>query len=119
MLPFGQVNLNFGTGNTSTDGFSFNGNDKSTYTGKSSGDFFTNAGLSFGMTKMINPHTGLDFFVGYAYSSNKSSFKKTTSVDQGNNGSVDVVLENNPTQKYTNHGISLGVSFQIFLEKKK
>lgn len=118
MLPFGQFNLNLGTGSSTSKGFSFSGGDKSTYDGKSSGDFFVNAGLSVGFTKMLNNNTGLDFFAGYNYSYNKSTFKRTTKVDIGNDGSVDQTSTNEPTQKFTNHGVTAGISFQIFLDKK-
>ena len=119
MLPFGQLNLNFGTGSSKSDGFSFSGSDKYTYKGNSSGDSYMNAGLSLGFTKMLNNNIGLDFFAGYNYSRTKSTFKKTTQVDLGNNGSVDQTSTSEPTSKYTNHGALVGVSFQIFLDKKK
>lgn len=119
LLPFGQLNLNFGTGSSSTDGFTFSGNDKYSYDGKSSGDFFLNGGLSMGFTKMLNDNTGLDFFAGYNYSYTKSTFKKTTTVDIGNNGTIDQTNVNEPTQKFTNHGVTIGISFQIFLDKRK
>ena len=118
MLPFGQFNLNFGTGSSTTKGFTFSGGDKYTYDGKSSGDFFINSGLNLGLTKILNNNTGLDFFIGYNYSYTKNTFNKTTEVDLGNNGSVDNTLENKPTQKFTNHGVTVGISFQIFLDKK-
>lgn len=119
LLPFGQLNLSFGTGTSKSDGFNFIGNDKYTYTGKSSGDSYMNAGLNFGFTKMLNNNIGLDFFAGYNYSRTKSVFKKTTLVDFGNNGSTDQTSVSEPTMKYSNHGALVGVSFQIFLDKKK
>jgi hypothetical protein len=118
LLPFGQLNLNFGTGSTTTKGFTFFGNDKHTYDGKSSGDFFLNGGFSIGFTKLLNNNTGLDLFAGYTYSYTKSTFKKYTEIDEANNGSIDSRTENNPTQKFTNHGVSAGVSFQVFLNRK-
>ena len=119
VLPFGQFNLNFGTGSSTSKGFYFTGSDKFTYDGKSSGDFFVNTGLVLGFTKMLNPNTGLDLFAGYNYSYNNSTFKKNTIVDVGNDGTPDQTLVNEPSQKYTNHGACIGVSFQIFLDKKK
>ena len=119
LLPFGQLNLNFGTGSSTSKGFTFSGNDKYTYDGKSSGDFFLNGGLSIGFTKMLNNNTGLDFFAGYTYSYTKSTFKKKTEIDVDNNGSIDTRSESNPTQKFTNHGASIGVSFQIFLDRTR
>jgi len=118
MIPFGQFNLNGGIGSASNNGFYFTGNDKSTYDGESSGDFFINTGVELGFTKMLNDHTGLDFFVGYTYSYNKRTYKTTTLTDLGNNGSVDQTAVSEPTFKYTNHGVILGAGFQIFLDKK-
>ena len=119
LLPFGQVNLSFGTGTSKSDGFNFIGSDKYTYKGKSSGDSYMNAGLSFGITKMLNNNIGLDLFAGYNYSRTKSVFKKTTLIDLGNNGTTDQTSISEPTMKYSNHGAIIGVSFQIFLDKKK
>jgi hypothetical protein len=119
MIPFGQFNLNGGIGSTSNNGFYFTGNDKSTYDGESSGDFFINTGVELGFTKMLNDHTGIDFFVGYTYSYNKRTYKTTTHTDLGNNGSVDQTAISEPILKYTNHGVVFGVGFQIFLDKRK
>lgn len=117
--PFAQVGVNFGPGSSDSKGFSYSGVNKSTYKGKGSGDFFANAGVAFGLTKMLSKTTGLDFSLGYNYSYEKSTFKTTTQIDLGNNGTVDQTNISNPTQKYTNHGVSLSVGFQIFLEGKK
>lgn len=117
--PFGQFSLNFGTGSSNSDGFYFSANDKSTFDGKSSGDFFVNASLALGFTKMLNDHTGLDFFAGYNYSYNKNTFKTTTQVDLGNNGSIDQTSVSEPTNKFTSHGFTIGVGFQVFLDSKK
>jgi hypothetical protein len=119
MMPFGQFNLNGGIGSTSNNGFYFINNDKSSYDGKSSGDFFINTGVALGVTKMLNVHTGLDLFVGYNYSYNKRTFKTTTLTDLDNNGSVDQTAVSEPTQKFTNHGVSIGAGFQVFLDKRK
>ena len=119
LLPFAQLNLNFGTGNSKSDGFNFISIDKYTYKGKSSGDTYMNAGLSFGFTKMLNNNIGFDLFAGDTYSRIKSVFKKTTLIDFGNNGSTDQTSISEPTMKYSNHGAIAGVSFQIFLDKKK
>ena len=119
MMPFGQFNLNFGIGSSSNNGFYFINSDKGTYDGKSSGDFFINTGIALGLTKMLNEHTGLDFFVGYSYSYNKRTMKTTTLTDFNNNGSVDQTSVSEPTLKFTNHGVTIGVGFQVFLDKGK
>jgi len=117
--PYGQFGFNLGIGSLNSEGFFFTGSNKSMYDGKSSGNFFANAGLALGLTKMVGTHTGLDFSLGYNFSYSKSEFKKTTRVDIGNNGSVDQTDVSDPTQKFTNHGVALSVGFQVFLEKKK
>jgi hypothetical protein len=119
LIPFGQFNLTAGIGSSSDNGFYFINNDKSTYDGNSSGDFFINAGIALGLTKMLNEHTGLDFFAGYSYSYNKKTFKTTTLTDLGNNGSIDQTAVSDPTQKFTNHGVAIGAGFQIFLDKRQ
>jgi len=119
LKPFGQFNLNLGIGSTTNNGFYFINNDKSNYDGKSSGDFYINTGVALGLTKMLNEHTGLDFFAGYSYSYNKKTVKTTTLTDLGNNGSVDQTAIAEPTLKFTNHGIAIGVGLQVFLEKRK
>ena len=119
MMPFGQYNLNFGIGSSSKNGVSFSGGNKTTYDGKSSGDFYANTGIVLGLTKMLNPHTGLDLFLGYTFSYTKNTMKTTTLIDLGNNGSIDQTAVSEPTQKFTNHGFVVGLGFQIFLDKRK
>ncbi len=122
-MPFGQVGINLGISSQKTEGFFYGGSGagayKTTYDGKSSGGFFANAGLVLGMTKMVTPHTGLDISIGYFYSYNKNTYKTTTLRDDGNNGTIDLTSESNPTTKYTNHGLILGVGFQVFLDARK
>lgn len=121
--PFGQLSINMGVSSQHTEGFFYGGSGvnayKQTYDGKSSGGSFINATVSLGMTKMLNAHTGLDFFAGYTFSHNNSSYKTVTKRDDGNNGSIDVTFENNPTTNFSNHGVMLGVGFQVFLEPRK
>ena len=123
LAPFGQMGVNGGISTLKTDGFFYGGSGptayKSTYEGKGSGGFFFNANFLAGMTKMVGDHTGLDFYIGYNFSYNKNTFKKTTQRDDGNNGSIDSRSENETTTKFTNHGFTLGVGFQIFLKGKK
>jgi hypothetical protein len=122
-MPFGQLGINLGISSQKTEGFFYGGSGpgayKITYDGKSSGGFFANAGLVLGMTKLVTPHTGLDISIGYSYSYNKNTYKTTSLRDDGNNGTIDLTSESNPTTKYTNHGLVLGVGFQIFLESRK
>jgi len=98
LAPFGQLGLNAGISNLKTDGFFYGGSGptayKITYEGNSNGGFFFNANFLAGMTKMVGEHTGLDFYIGYNFSYNKNTFKKTSLRDDGNNGSIDSRSEN-------------------------
>ncbi len=122
-LPFGQIGLNAGISTVNTEGFFYGGTGptayKETYDGKSSGGTFINSALTLGMTKLVGELTGLDIFAGYNFSYNKNTFKTTRLRDDGNNGSIDSRGENETETNFTNHGFVLGVSFQIFLRKKK
>ncbi|MCX6317872.1 MAG: hypothetical protein NTW29_11315 [Bacteroidetes bacterium] len=119
---FGQFGFNAGINSTNTDGFRYytaSPNYKVSYEGKSSGGFFANAILQLGLTKMVGEHTGLDLYLGYNYSYNKNTFKTTTLTDLNIDGSIDTRGENEPTSKYTNHGLIVAVGFQVFLKGKK
>lgn len=122
LLPFVQAGFNAGISNLKTEGFFYGGSGasayKQTYTGNSSGGFFANAALNAGVTKMMGENAGLDLFIGYNYSYNKNTFKRTILRDDLNNGTIDTRSENETTTKFTNHGFVLGVGFQIFLRKK-
>jgi hypothetical protein len=117
--PYGQLGLSLGISSQSTEGFFYATSYKDTYNGKSSGGFFASASLSLGMTKLLNPDTGLDFYAGYTFSHNKNTFKTTTLRDDGNNGSIDATTVNESTTKSTNNGFILGIGFQIFLRPGK
>ena len=123
LMPFGQFSLNAGISNLKTEGFFYGGSGpsvyKQSYSGNSSGGFFANASFTAGFTKMMGENAGLDFFVGYNYSYNKNTFKKTTLLDIGNDGTIEERRENETTNKFTNHGFVLGVGFQVFLRGKK
>src|SRR6185436_9319213 len=88
-MPFGQVSLNGGFSNLKTEGFFYGTGYKQTYTGNSNGGAFVNASFVLGLTKMLGPNAGLDFFAGYSFSYNNNTFKKTTSKDLGNDGTID------------------------------
>ncbi|MCX8021041.1 MAG: hypothetical protein N2747_11170 [Chitinophagaceae bacterium] len=122
-LPFGQFGFNLGFSSLSSEGFQYSGANpnviKRTYDGQSNGGFYANAGFLAGFTKLLGENAGLDFYLGYSFSFDKHTFKKTTLVDNGNNGSVDETLKNETTTRFINHGFSGGIGFQIFLKKKK
>jgi hypothetical protein len=118
---FGQFGFNAGINSGKTDGFRYYSGSpgyKVSYDGKSSGGFFANAILQLGLTKMVGSHTGLDIYLGYNYSYNKNTFKTTTLTDIGLDGSIDTRGESEPTSKFTNHGLIVGVGFQVFLKGK-
>lgn len=121
-MPFGQFGFNAGINSSTADGFKyFTGtpNYKVSYDGKSSGGFFANAILQLGLTKMMGEYTGLDFYLGYNYSYNKNTFKTTTLRDNAPyDGIPETRAENEPTSKFTNHGLMVGVGFQVFLKGK-
>jgi len=119
-LPFGQFNLDLGMGSTKTNGFTyFAAGYKETYDGKSTGDFFIDAGYSFGVSKMLNKNTSLDLYGGYLYSYNKNEFESTTLKDIDLDGITDETAKLQQTLKTTAHGFSINLGFQIFLDKKK
>ena len=75
--------------------------------------------MQFGLTKMVGENAGLDIYLGYNYAYNKNTYKTTTlTVDAPYTGDP-IRAENDPTTKFTNHGVIIGVGFQIFLTGKK
>lgn len=118
---FGQFGFNAGINSGKNDGFRYYSGATTTkvsYDGKSSGGFFANAILQLGLTKMVGSYTGLDIYLGYNYSYNKNTFKTTTLTDLGADGSIETRAESEPTTKFTNHGLIVGVGFQVFLKGK-
>ena len=122
-MPFGQFGFNAGINSSTTEGFKYYKSSpdyKASYNGKSSGGFFANAILQLGLTKMVGEYTGLDIYLGYNYSYNKNTFKTTTLTDNAPyDGTPETRAENEPTTKFTNHGLIVGVGFQVFLKGKK
>jgi hypothetical protein len=123
LMPFGQLGLNLGFSNNEIDKFFYGGSAPSAYKttekGNSSGGFFVNSTLQGGCTKMLGENAGLDLFVGYNFSRSSYSFKRTTTRDNGNDGTIDETGTSDSETKFTNHGFQLGVGFQVFLRKKK
>jgi hypothetical protein len=120
-MPYGQFGFNLGINNSTSEGFRYYDavvDYVNRYEGKSSGGFFANAALQFGLTRMLGENAGLDLFAGYSYSYNKNTYKTTTTTDYGLDGSIETTSVNEPTTKFTNHGFILGAGIQIFLRKK-
>lgn len=123
-LPFGQATVNAGASNLKTEGFYYYPGGvpyfKDTYTGKSNGGFFFNGTLAAGLTKMMGENAGLDFFLGYTYSSSNNTFKRTKLFYSTSTATTpSETRENETTTKFTNHGFQLGIGFQVFLRKNK
>lgn len=122
-LPFGQVGINGGFNTRKTEGFFYGGSGagayKEMYKGNSSGGFFFNSTVNLGLTKLLTDNIGLDLFAGYNFSYNKNTFNVIRLHDDGNNGSIESRKENETETSFTNHGIILGLGFQIFLRGKK
>lgn len=120
-LPFGQASFNAGIGTFKTEGYNYNNSplSKEVFKGKSSEDFLADAGLSFGVTKMLNPHTGLDIYAGYTFSYSKTIFRTNTSTDINIDGTIDATGILDQTRKVTTHNFILGAGLQIFLAGKR
>ena len=122
-MPFGQFSINAGISNLKTEGFFYYKSGvpyyKYTYSGNSSGGFFANAAFTAGLTRMMGDNAGLDLFIGYNYSYNKNTFKRTTLYYLTSSDPAPSTGQNETTTKFTNHGIMLGLGFQVFLKGKK
>lgn len=119
-LPFGQVSLLAGIGSANHQGFDYSLTPlyKDEFDGESSGDFYANAGVIIGLTRMLSSHVGLDITAGYLYSYNKQEYKTIVKRDVDIDGSIDETGTSQLTTKYTNHGITIGIGFQVFLGGK-
>lgn len=122
-MPYGQFGLNGGISNLKTDGFFYYKSGvpfyKYTYSGNSSGGLFINSALNLGITKMLGENAGLDIFIGYNFSYDKNTFKKTTLFYLTSTDNSPSTGKNETTNKFTNHGFALGIGFQVFLKGKK
>lgn len=118
---FAQLALGAGIGGGKSDGFAY-GSDAVdsyflTYDNKVTSNVFYNAGLTLGLTHMLNSHVGLDLGIGYSFVNNKNVYKNTTKYDY--KVQADVTLESNQTYVIKNHGVNISAGFQIFLDPKK
>jgi hypothetical protein len=118
---FGQYNLSVGLGGSKSEGFQYEtyGVYVDRYNYKSSGDFFASTGLLAGVSKFLSGKTSLDFYIGYEFSYIKSNTTGNFFRDYSDPLIGDVTEKPDYDQKFTGHGIILGVGFQVFLEKKK
>jgi hypothetical protein len=121
LRPFAHLHFTAGSGSTDTEGYYYytDGTNtvKDTYDGSSKGRFFYNAGLNAGFTRMLNQNAGLDLYIGYLYSYTRRT-TNTTMISDNSNNSLDTRFEFENTQKYTGHGVTFGIGYQIFLGKK-
>ena len=118
---FGHYNLQAGISGNKSEGFEYErtGLYVDRYNYKSSGNFFVNTGLNFGVSKFLNANTSVDFFIGYKLSLAKSSPDGTSLRDYTDPLSPDENQNIKYEQDVTEHGVTIGVGFQIFLDKKK
>lgn len=117
LLPFGQAFINGGSSSVRTSGYFLPSvNSSQTYEGESSGSFFYNTGINLGLTKLLTPAVGIDAFVGYGYSYNKMTMQTIAFNTNPPQGTTESRYE--PTQKFTGHGLSLGLGIQVFLPRK-
>jgi len=123
LMPFGQLSLNGGFSNLKTEGYYYYPLSgpyyKSTYSGNSTGAVFVNSALDLGLTKMVGDNAGLDIFIGYNFSYNKNTFKRTTLYYHSSTDTNPDTSPDETTNKFTNHGFVLGLGFQVFLRGKK
>jgi hypothetical protein len=121
-MPFGQASLNLGLASNSSDGFYFESGttvSRVDFDRKSTGGFYTNANLTFGVTKMLNSFIGLDLYLGYNFSFNRLNYTENQAVDASNNGTIDETRKADTESRFTSHGAAVGVGLQIFLDPKK
>ena len=117
---YGQYDLSIGLGGSKRDGFEYerNGIFVDRYSYKSSGDLTVNTGINLGVSKFVSNRTALDIFIGYKFSYIKSNTKGNFLRDYTNPGTADETTTPDYDQKLTGHNFTLGVGFQIFLDKK-
>lgn len=119
-IPFLHFSLGAGSGTFKNEGFFYSGNAyKDTYSGKGSGIFNFNSGLSIGLSKLLSPTTAFDLSVGYQFSKMNNTLTSTTYRDVGIDGDTDETYISKPRQKTTMNGVILNMGLQVFLEKGK
>lgn len=118
---FGQYDLSAGLGGSKREGFEYErvGVFVDRYDYKSSGDFFANTGILLGLSKFLSNKTALDVYIGYEFSYIRSNTTGNFSRDYSDPSTGDVTEKPDFVQKLTGHNVTLGVGFQVFLEKKK
>ncbi len=108
-LPFGQVNIDAGFGQSRTEGFSYTSTYRESYIGKSKGNFFAGAGLQLGLTRMLSSTIGLDISAGYEFRYEKNKIRTDTDRDIDLDGSPDEQLVSDISSKSRNHGLVLSL----------
>jgi hypothetical protein len=118
---FGQYDLSAGLSGSKREGFQYEtyGVFVDRYNYKSSGDFFASTGLSLGVSKFLSGKTSLDFYIGYKFSYTRSNTTGNFFRDYSDPGAGDITEKPDYDQKFTGHNVTLGVGFQVFLDKKK
>jgi len=112
-----QLNGTLGTG---SGGSSSSGNNNITSTfqtnGSVNGIFSWNAGGSVGVTHLFNDVVGMDFAVGYSYTSVSSNNQSVTNTSS-NISEIVTTVPNDYKETLLTHGVALGVGFHWFFNK--
>jgi outer membrane protein W len=115
-LPYGQVNIDAGIGQSRTEGFSYTSTYRESYTGKSKGNFFSGAGLQIGFTRMLSSTIGLDISAGYEYRYEKNNIRTDTDRDLDLDGIPDEQLVSDISTKSRNHGLMISLGLIAFIK---
>ena len=112
-----QLNGTLGTGR---GGSSSSGNNNITSTFQSNGSingiFSWNAGGSIGLTHFFNDFVGMDFAVGYGYTSITSNYQNVTNTSS-NVSEIVTTAPNDYKETLLTHGVTLGLGFHWFFNK--
>lgn len=115
-LPYAQLHLDGGIGQTRTEGFEYSNNYREEYIGKSKGNFFVNTGLQAGFTRMLSNQVGLDISAGYLFSHRRSKTRTDTYRDLNLDGQADEQLISEITATTNDHGLVLQAGISVFLK---
>lgn len=117
LYPFIQLHAEGGTGFGKSNGFSFgtdpSGAYKEIYTGKTTGKFFFNPGVDFGLAKMLNQQIALEVSAGYVHFYTK--FETQINSVRHYSANADLTQRFQPTQKFSGNGVRFGIGIQLFL----
>lgn len=121
-MPYAQASLG-GTMGSAT--YTWTRDLRTTFNSIDKGDadqksiFNLNAGLSVGLTKMVNKHVGLDIGLGYVFTNTSYKYSSINNRQyQTTPATSDEIRSNFKYSGFTN-GVNLSFGFLIFLDSKK